>query len=84
MKLQAEDCPELQAWLNHSRYQSPEIINEIIELISKNLLRSLLADIKAQPFYAIIADESRDISGREQFALSIRWVSESYQALIFI
>ena len=78
MKLQAEYCPELQAWLNRSRYQSPEIINEIIEL------RSLLADIKAQPFYAIIADESRDISGREQFALSIRWVSESYQALIFI
>ena len=76
MKLQAEDC---QAWLNSSRYQSPEIINELMELMSKNLLRSLLADIKAQPFYAIIADETRDISGREQLALSIRWVSESYQ-----
>ena len=43
------------------------------------MLRSLLIDIKKQPFYAIIADETRDISGKEKLALSIRWVSELYQ-----
>ena len=47
MKLQAADCPQLQAWLNNSRYQSPEILNELIELMSKQLLRLLLIDIKS-------------------------------------
>ena len=79
MKLQAEDCPQLQAWLRSNKYQSPEIINELLELMSKNMLRSLLSAIKSRPFYAIIADETRDISGKEQLALSIRWVTESYQ-----
>lgn len=64
MKLQAEDCPQLQAWLRTNKYQSPEIINELLEL-SKNMLRSLLSDIKSRPFYAIIADKTRDISGKE-------------------
>ena len=54
------------------RYQSPEVSNELVELMSKQLLRLLLADIKSRPFYAIIADETRDISGKEQLALSIR------------
>ena len=51
--------------------------------MANQLLRSLLDDIKAnqcdQPFFAIIADETRDISGLEQLALSIRWVDQSYE-----
>ena len=54
-------------------------IPQLIELMSKQLLRLLLINIKSRPFYAIIADETRDISGKEQLALSLRRVSETYE-----
>jgi hypothetical protein len=79
MKIRANDIPPLQQWLGNNKYQSPEIVNEQIELMGKEVLRSLLKDINAQPFYALIADETRDASGKEQLAISIRWVDESYQ-----
>ena len=51
--------------------------------MANQLLRSLLDDIKAsqcgQPFFAIIADETRDISGVEQLSISLRWVDQSYE-----
>ena len=58
---------------NSQKYQSPEIVNE---QMGKQVLRSLLNDIKEQPFYAIIADETTDISGKEQLAISLRWVTD--------
>ena len=73
----------MDAYLRAKIYLSPEIINEQIALMANQLLRSLLDDIKAnqcdQSFFAIIADETRDISGLEQLALSIRWVTQSYE-----
>ena len=79
MKLQAVGSSQLQTWLNDKKYQSPEIVNEQIQLMSKQVLRSLLINIKEQPFYGIIADETTDISGKEQLAISLRWVTSSYE-----
>ena len=79
MKLQAAGSSQLQTWLNDKKYQSPEIVNEQIQLMSKQVLRSLLINIKEQPFYGIIADETTDISGKEQLAISLRWVTSSYE-----
>lgn len=42
------------------------------------LLRHILADIRAAYWYSIIVDETRDVSGKEQLALSIRWVDAMY------
>ena len=55
---------------------SPEILNEIIERMAQDLLRSLLSEIRSVPYYAHIANETRDIAGFEQLAVSIRWVSD--------
>lgn len=68
----------LKKWLTSQKYMSPEILNELIELMAQDVLRSVLAEVQSVPYYAIIADETRDISGKEQFAISLRWVSESY------
>ena len=70
--LRKDDVPDLDV--------SPEIINEQIALMANQLLRSLLDVIKAKQcdqHFAIIADETRDIS--EQLALSLRWVDQSYE-----
>ena len=42
------------------------------------LLRKLLAEVRAAKWYSIIADETKDLSGAEQFAISLRWVDPGY------
>ena len=76
--LQAKDCPSLGLWLKTQEYISPEIINEIIAICGKTILRGLLQDIIAADYYALIADEATDISHNEQLCISIRWVDSSY------
>lgn len=75
MKFQAVGSSRLQSWLIDKKYQSPEIVNEQIQLMSKQVLQSILINIKKQPFYGIIADETKDISGKEQLAISLRWIT---------
>jgi len=69
--------PELKETLETSSiYLSPDIQNEIIELIAKEMiLNPLLEEIKKAKFYSILADE---ISSHhtEQLALCIRFVDE--------
>ena len=42
------------------------------------LLRQLLEDIRNSGWYLIISDETRDVSGNEQLAISIWWVDANY------
>ena len=70
-----------KSWVEENRYQSPEIINEIIEIMAHTALRSLLADINSRPWFSLMADETRDISNREQLVVCLRWVSENYEVL---
>ena len=47
--------------------------------MAHHLLRGLLTNIQAAEHFALIGDETRDISGKEQFAISIiRWVTHDY------
>ena len=39
MKTRAEDVPEILKWLELKRYQSPQIINEIVSLMGQDILR---------------------------------------------
>ena len=78
LKLRCEDCQELSVWFERHQYLSHDIINELIILMGNALLRNLLSKIREANWYAVIADETRDISNREQLSLSIRWVDESY------
>ena len=69
---------EESQWLKNGKYHSPEVINELIEIMAHKVLRSLLSDISSRKWYAIMADETRDISNHEQLVLCIRSVSEDY------
>ncbi len=66
-------------WVKGNKYQSPEIINEIIEIMAHTALHSLLADVNSSPWFSLMADETRDISNREQLVICLRWVSEKYE-----
>jgi len=72
-------APNIISWLQMREHISPAIVNELVKLMGKAILRSILGDIKNVQWYAIIADEATDVSGTEQMSVSIRWVSKDYE-----
>ena len=78
VKCRSEDVASLEEWLKHSGYKSHDIINELIQLMAHQLLRNLLDQIRRAEWFAVIADETRDMSGHEQLGISVRWVDGSY------
>ena len=46
--------------------------------MAHKVLRQILSKIRESEWFAIIGDETRDTSGVEQFALSLRWVDFDY------
>ena len=75
MKVRAEDNDGTKKWLKTSVYQSPKVINELICLMGQEVLRCVL-ECK---WFAIIGDETRDLTNSEQLCISIRWVSSNYE-----
>ena len=60
-------------------YTSPEIQNEIIQTMSLQVLREIMAELQSSPFLTIIIDETTDSSNMEQVTLVIRHVTEELQ-----
>lgn len=77
----SKDSPVIKDWIREGKYLSHDIVNEMITSMGLNVLRQLLVKIKSNdPFwYAIIADEATDVSGKEQCNLSIRHVDNNYE-----
>ena len=76
--LRAQDCPRLDEWLRKKEYVSPQIVNELINLMGQAMLRQLVEEIREAKFYSLIADEATDISRQEQMCVSIRWIDSSF------
>ena len=49
-------------WVEDGRYQSPEIVNELVEIMAHEVLRSMLSEMFSQKWFSLLADETRDIS----------------------
>ena len=76
LKLRAEDVPEMLEWVEKGRYLSHDIINESIKMMGNAVLRSIVADLrKKSQLFSLIADESRDISNKEQLTCVLRLIS---------
>lgn len=78
VKLRTEDNPTIIQLADSSKYTSPEIMNELVSLMGNHLLRQVLKEIREARWFAVIADETRDITNKEQLSVSIRWVGEDY------
>lgn len=79
LMLRSEDCEGLKAWLGGKKYLSHEVVNEMVRLMSNQVLREILAEIRAASFFSLIVDETSDVSHCEQMCISIRWVSDNLQ-----
>jgi len=78
LRLRAEDCPNLAGWIRDHKYLSVDVVNEQIAIMSNSVLRAIINDIKDARWFAITADETRDVSGAEQFTVCVRWVSDRF------
>ena len=77
-KFRALDNPELSAWLKRSpgtdRYLSPCIQNEMLEMMSLSILRSITNKLQSADAFTIMADECTDLSNHEHLVICFRWV----------
>ncbi|XP_078371338.1 zinc finger MYM-type protein 1-like [Oculina patagonica] len=80
LKLRAEENSEILDWLRRKddKYTSPVIQNEILEAIALCMLREISENIQNATFFTIMADETADISNKEQLVVCIRWVDENF------
>ena len=59
--VRSEECPDLKQWMKEKKYLSGEIINEIIRIMSNQLLQALLTEVREAALFSLIADEATDI-----------------------
>ena len=67
IKLRASDSLDLEHWMERKKaYLSHEIQDEILRIMSHQVLRSILKDISASLWYSLMVDETVDASLTEQ------------------
>ena len=81
LQLRQTEHADLANWLKRTgreSYLSHDIQNEILQLMSHSIIRSIVANIQRARYFAVIADESTDISTKQQLSVSLRWVDEKF------
>lgn len=72
---------QIKSWINGPnkfKWLGPEIQNEILAQCSHEILRNMVKDIREARWYSLIADETADISRKEQLSICIRHVDSSF------
>ncbi|XP_060133298.1 52 kDa repressor of the inhibitor of the protein kinase-like [Zootoca vivipara] len=62
-------------------YTSPKIQNEIIKLCGQVVKERIIEDCKQAKAYAVMADETADIGGKEQLSIGLRFYDESQKKI---
>lgn len=78
LKCRCEDILGLEGWLHRNHYLSHAIVNELVMYMAHQMLRQLLSEIRAAKQFALIVDETMDMSRVEQLGISLRWVDDDY------
>lgn len=60
----------------NAQYLSPTIQNELINLCGAVIKDMIIKDVKTADGYSILADETADISGKEQLSIGVRFFDE--------
>ena len=80
LKLLYEDDPTIVKWLKRrqSKYTSLTIQNEMLEIMALQVLREIAQNVKSAVTYSILADETSDVSNKEQLVFCVRWIDDSF------
>ncbi|VEN48424.1 unnamed protein product [Callosobruchus maculatus] len=58
-------------------YTSPRIQNELINLCGEVIQENVIGEVRKTMAYSILADETADVSGKEQLSIGVRFYDES-------
>nr|CAI5858338.1 unnamed protein product [Callosobruchus analis] len=58
-------------------YTSPTIQNELINLCGEVIQENVISEVRKTMAYSILADETADVSGKEQLSIGVRFYDES-------
>ncbi|KAF2881210.1 hypothetical protein ILUMI_24963 [Ignelater luminosus] len=58
----------------NATYMSPDIQNEIIQICSEIVTEEIMKKINRASCFTLLADETMDVSGTEQFSICIRYI----------
>ena len=77
--LRYENEKELQTWLDQSteKYTSPTMQNEMLQVLALGIFKEISSSILEAEFYTVMADESADVSNKEQVVICIRWIDDN-------
>lgn len=80
LKLRSFDVSALQTWLARTKYRwiSHDVQNEILTMLSDDVMRRVIIDIKSAHYYSIMVDETTDCSRHEQLVMCIRYVDSDF------
>ena len=75
-KLHGQADPTILSWIEKKsdKYTSPPVQNENIQFIALRILRKVANSVLADAFFTIMADETTNVSNREQVVLVLRHV----------
>uniref|UniRef100_A0A2S2P594 Repressor of the inhibitor of the protein kinase n=1 Tax=Schizaphis graminum TaxID=13262 RepID=A0A2S2P594_SCHGA len=59
-----------------NKYTSPTIQNDVIECCNTIILRKIAKKVNESKCFSVLADETTDISTKEQLAICVRYISE--------
>ena len=76
--LRSKDIPQLKDWLmkKKGKYISHDIQNELLSIMSHQVLNKLLVLIR-DTMFSLICDEYTDCSNKELLTLCLRWVTDN-------
>ncbi|CAI6376013.1 unnamed protein product [Macrosiphum euphorbiae] len=67
----------------NATYISPDIQNEIINVINSLVIKKLVTKINQAKCFTILADETTDVAGIEQFSMCVRETSSKANSILF-
>lgn len=84
MQERVRDDPDLDKWLKRrDNWMSNNIQNEILELFAHDILRTIGATASKTDFFGLTADGTTDISGKEQFSISLQFSNDHLEVQNF-
>ena len=78
LKLRGQDDLRISGWIakKTDKYTSPDIQNEILQIMALHILRVITSEIHKAQFHSIMVDECTDASNKEQLVLCFCYVDD--------
>ena len=83
LKLRGEDCPLIKIILEKKqlKYTSHEVQNELLDIMSTQILRDIAKEILSEKFFTVMIDEATDLSNTEQVVIVLRCVKDDLSVI---